>query len=176
MDEQDITPEPAAVEPEAVEPEALAADASDTVAPDADTVADTDTVDADATDTVADEQVIGEPRRSRWRSPVLAGVAAGVIGLGVGAGAVALIGGDHDGGRRDDRQMSVDQMNGQTDGQSRGGMDGHQRGGFDQDGDRQPIMQDGQQMPGQFDQQSQQTGGFMPPQGGGPTMGRTGGS
>ena len=59
----------------------------------------------------ADAHDAAPPRRSRFRSPVLVGVVAGILGLGIGAGAVAAIGGgDHNDHHRDGtQQMHGDQ-------------------------------------------------------------------
>lgn len=80
---------------------------------------------------IDDEQIEAEdadgattPRRNRFRSPLVAGVVAGILGLGIGAGAVALIGdGAHDNHHRDgaqdigfDRHMPGGHMDHDSDG------------------------------------------------------------
>ena len=101
-------------------------------------------------------------RRHRLRTPLAAGLAAGLLGAGVGAGAVAVFandGSDHDRGRHEE---AFDRFgdHGQQD----------QMGG-----DRHQGPQHGQQQ-GQQGQQQGQQGGFMPPAQGGPSQGRSGGS
>ena len=152
----DITPEPPAEEP-TVDPTAEHATAP-AAEPATSTMAATPA--PFATDT---------PRTRRFSTPVAGGVIAGVVGLGLGAGVVALAGG-HDDHHGNDRRMSDQQVQAQNQAQDLPGMQGQQggQGGFmpGRRGDRQ----------GQQGQQGQQGGGFFPPNGGGQPQGRSGGS
>jgi hypothetical protein len=157
----DITPEP--------NPEP-------TVAPPTEPVAATDPVTAEpvsaepAIAATPEPFTVDAPRTRRFGTPVVGGVIAGVIGLGLGAGVVALANGDDHHGH--DRRMSDQQVQTQNPSTQQGGMmpgvQGQQGGSMPgRRGDRHAQQ-------GQQGQQGQ--GGFFPPNGGGQPQGRSGGS
>ena len=126
----------------------------------------------------ADEQVVEAEHvesaaavspRHRLRTPLAAGLAAGLLGAGVGAGAMAVFASDDSHGDRGRHEEAFDRF-GDHD---QRGPDQQGQQGRDQQGPGQQGQQ-GQQQQGQ--QQNGQNGGFMPPQQGGPTQGRSGGS
>ena len=112
------------------------------------------------------------PSTRRFTKPLFVGVAAGIVGLGIGAGAAALIGGHDEGRDRGDRgSMSESRSDRDQDGPfAQNGQDG-QDGQMGQMGGRDGQMHGQQGMQGQ-----NQQGQFQPPNGGGPMHGGSGGS
>lgn len=115
MDEQEQTPITEAIDTEAIDAEVGADDSTEPV------------IDANDIDEVEFAASESEPtKRRRFSKSFATAALAGIVGLGIGAGAVALAGSIGDGHHRGDRQMGWDHHDDNDRGQ-------HDMGGHMQD-------------------------------------------